>query len=114
MNKIIAAISHFVKHCAVFVSDTFVKVFGSDIAQNFASAAEGLIHSAIGQIVMAAVQEVQHLATGEEKYAAAFAKITTAAQGAGIIVGESIINLLIEICVQRVKGNFGPTAAPGV
>lgn len=114
MNRVLAAIVHFVKHAAVFVSDTFVKVFGSDIARNFASAAEGLIHSAIGQIAMTAVAEVQALASGGDKRAEAFNKIKTSAESAGIIVGESIINLLIEVCVQRVKGNFGPTAAPGV
>ena len=108
MNKVVAAIFHFVKHVAVFVSDSFVKIFGSDIAHNFAVAAEGLIHSAIGQIAMTAVTEVQALASGSDKRAAAFDKIKTGAEQAGIIVGESIINLLIEICVQRVKGNFGP------
>jgi hypothetical protein len=108
VNKILTAIVHFVKHAAVFVSDAFVKIFGSDAAHNFAAAAESLIHTAIGGIAMTAVQEVEALASGSDKRAAAFDKIKTGAEQAGIIVGESIINLLIEICVQKVKGSFGP------
>jgi Bacteriophage holin of superfamily 6 (Holin_LLH) len=108
MNKVVMAILHFVKHSAVYVADSFVKIFGSDVAHNFVVAAESLIHTAIGGIAMVAVQEVESLASGADKRAAAFDKIKTGAEQAGIIVGESIINLLIEICVQKVKGNFGP------
>jgi hypothetical protein len=108
MNRVVAAIFHFVKHVAVFVSDTFVKIFGSDIAHNFAVAAEGLLHTAIGQLALSVVTEVGQVMGGAEARAAAFDKIKTGAEQAGIIVGESIINMLIEICVQKVKGSFGP------
>jgi hypothetical protein len=108
MNNFFSAIGHFFKHVAVVVSDVFVKIFGQDVAHTFAVGAESLLHTAIGAIAMTAVQEVSGLASGIEKRAAAFGKIKTAAESAGIVVGESIINMLIEICVQKVKGQFGP------
>lgn len=108
MNKILLAIAHFVKHAAVVVSEGFVAIFGSDVAHTFAVGAESLLHTAIGQIAMAAVTEVGAVLKGSEARAAAFDKIKTGAEQAGIIVGESIINMLIEICVQKVKGQFGP------
>lgn len=111
MDKFFSAIGHFFKHIAVFVSDAFVKLFGSDIAHTFAVGAESLLNSELGKIAWTAVQEVQALATGAEKQAAAFGKIASAAKAAGIDAGESLINMLIEIAVQKIKGQFGPASA---
>ena len=108
MEKYLAAIGHFFKHLAVIVSDGFVKIFGQDVAQSFAVGAESILHSALGQIAWQAVQEAESLAAGADKYAAAFAKITSTAKTAGIAASESVINMLIEIAVQKVKGSFGP------
>lgn len=110
MNSFFSAIGHFFKHIAVFVSDAFVKVFGQDIAHALAVGAESALNSALGKIAWAAVQEVQSLATGAEKQAAAFAKVAEAAKAAGIEAADSIINMLIEIAVQKIKGQFGPAA----
>jgi hypothetical protein len=101
-------IGHFLKHIAVFVSDVFVQLFGSDAAHTFAVAAESLLHSALGQIAFTAVQEAEALATGTEKKAAAFEKIVAGAQSAGITVTESVVNMILEIAVQKLKGEFGP------
>jgi hypothetical protein len=111
MNKILSAIGHFFKHAAVVVSDIFVAIFGQDAAHTFAVGAESLLHSALGQIAMTAVQEVEGLATGAEKQAAAFGKIVSAAKTAGITVADSIINMLIELAVQKIKGTFGPATS---
>jgi hypothetical protein len=108
MNKILSAIKHFVVHSAIFVKDGFVAIFGSDAAHAFAVGAESLMHTAIGQLALSVVTEVGQVMGGAEARAAAFDKIKTGAEQAGIIVGESIINLLIEVCVQKVKGSFGP------
>lgn len=112
--KFFSAIGHFFKHVAVFVSDAFIKVFGPDIAHNLAVGAESALKSALGKIVWAAVQEFQSLATGAEKQAAAFAKITAEAKTAGIDATSSIINMLIEIAVQKIKGQFGPAVAEDI
>lgn len=108
MNRVLLAIVHFVKHAAVFVSDSFVSVFGKDAAHTLAVAVESLVHSELGAFAYMVVQEVQNLASGAEKRAAAFTKIETFAKERGIIVGESIINMLIELFVQKVKGELGP------
>lgn len=113
MDKFFSAIGHFFKHLAVVVSDTFVKIFGQDIAHSFAVGAESILNSDLGKIVWTAVQEAQALAAGVDKKAAAFGKIADTAKTAGIDASESIINMLIEIAVQKVKAQFGPaTPAP--
>ncbi len=110
MNKFFSAIGHFFKHVAVSVGDTFVKIFGQDIAHSFAVGAESILHSELGKIALVAVKEVEGLASGAEKRAMAFSKIVAASKSAGIDAAESIINLLIEIAVQSLKGQFGPAA----
>ena len=108
MGKFFGAIGHFFKHISVFVSDAFVQVFGQDIAHMFVVGAESALKSALGKLALTAVQEVEGLASGAEKKAAAFAKVVAGAKIAGINVADSIINMLIEIAVQKIKGQFGP------
>lgn len=108
MNKALQSLGHFLKHIAVYVAGGFVKIFGSDVAHTFAVGAESLMHTALGQIAWLAVQEVQGLASGSEKKSAAFAKIVAAAKAGGFSVTDSLINMLIEIAVQKLKGSFGP------
>ena len=108
MNKFFSAIAHFFKHIAVDVSAGFVKLFGADVAHSFAVGAESLLHSELGKIAMTAVQEVENLAAGVDKQGTAFAKIVSAAKSAGIEASTSIVNMLIEVAVQKIKGEFGP------
>jgi hypothetical protein len=105
---IFQSIGHFFKHAAVWVSDQFVKLFGSDAANTFAVAAESLLHSAIGQIAWDAVNEAEKLAAGTDKLGAAFAQIISTAATQGIAVKDSVVNMLIEVAVQKLKGSFGP------
>lgn len=70
-----------------------------------------MLNSAPGQIAWTVVLESQALATGVDKKAAAFSKIAKAAKIAGIEATDSIITTLIQIAVQKVKGQFGPAAA---
>jgi hypothetical protein len=111
MDKFFSAIGHFFKHAAVFIADGFVKIFGPDAAHNFAAGAVAILETDLGKIALTAVQEVQNLATGAERQAGAFAKIAAGAKAAGIDAGESIINMLIEVAVQWIKGSFGPAKA---
>lgn len=107
-SSIWTSIAHFFHNVEVFVSDTFVKVFGADAAHNFAVGAEGILKTDLGKIVWAAVNEVEALAAGTEKQGAAFAKIVAVATAQGIDAKGSIVNLLIELAVQKLKGSFGP------
>lgn len=109
--NVFSAIGHFFKHIGVFVADAFIAIFGPDAAHNFAVAAEGVLETELGKLAWTAVNEVKSLATGAEKQAAAFANITTAAASAGLDAKASIVNMLIEIAVQKLNGMFGPASA---
>jgi hypothetical protein len=102
-----SAIGHFFHNVEVVISDAFVSLFGADAAHNFAAGAEALIKTQLGQLALAAVTEAQALAAGTDKRAAAFSKITADATSAGLQVKDSIVNMLIELCLQKVKGSFG-------
>jgi len=103
-------IGHFFHNAGVVVSEIFIKIFGEDAAHNLAAAAEGILKTELGKIAWTAVQEAEALAAGTDKRSAAFAAIAAAAKAAGIETKDSIINMLIELCVQRLKGAFGPAA----
>jgi hypothetical protein len=90
-----------------YVSEAFAKIFGEQAAKQFAAGALSILKTDLGKIVLEAVAEVQKVATGAEARAAAFAKAASTAKAAGIDAGESILNMLIELAVQTVKGNFG-------
>src|SRR6266550_4667616 len=81
---------HFLRHVGTTVSDTFVKIFGSDAAHTFAVGAESLLRTELGKIAVVAVKEAEGLATGSEKMAAALGKVLTAATAAGLDVKESL------------------------
>jgi len=91
----------------VYISDNFVALFGKEAAHNFAIGAESLLKTDLGQIALIAVQEVANIASGTEKKAAAFAKITSQATAMGLQVKDSLVNMLIELSVSRLKGLFG-------
>ena len=109
--NVFSAIGHFFKRVGVFVADAFIKIFGADAAHNFAVAAEGVLETDLGKLAWAAVNEVEGLASGTEKQAAAFTKIMSAAASAGLDAKASIVNMLIEIAVQKLSGMFGPAAS---
>jgi hypothetical protein len=101
------SVFHFFKHVNTYVSEAFVKLFGSDAAHSFAVGAESLLKSDLGKIAMIAVQEAANLATGAEKQTTALGKIMTEATKMGLDVKTSLANLLIELAVSRLKGVFG-------
>lgn len=101
------SVVHFFKHIGISVSNTFVLLFGIDAAHTFAIGAESLLKSDLGKIAMTAVQEASLMASGAEKKAAAFAKITAEAKTRGLDVENSLVNMLIELAVARFKGLFG-------
>lgn len=108
MNKLLSAIGHFFKNAGVVVGRTFEKLFGPDAAHNFAVGAEAILKSDLGKIVWTAVTEAGSVATGAEAKAIALEKITAAAKAAALDAKDSIVNMLIEVAVQKAKGSFGP------
>lgn len=107
MSSLWSKISSFVHGAGVKVSGAFVKIFGQKAASDFAHASLSLLKSASGKIVLDAVEAVQTLsADGAGKRAAAFSKIVADFEGQGISVGNSEINLLIELAVGALKGTI--------
>ena len=82
-------------------------IIGKDAAAHFAQGALALLKSAEGKLVLDAVEAVQTLnIDGAGKRAAAFQKIGADFKTQGITVGESVLNMLIELAVQYLKGSI--------
>lgn len=66
-----------------------------------------IIIAALKDVAVVAVKQVDGIdtLTNEEKRIQAFAQIANHAKAQGITVGTSMINLIIEMAVQAVKGN---------
>jgi hypothetical protein len=92
---------------AVDVSAAFVKLVGQAQAKAFATGVEAIVKTDLGKIAVAAVKAAEGLASGELKHAAAFAEIGMQAKASGLDVETSVVNMLIELAVQAVKGTFG-------
>lgn len=97
-----------IKHIAIHIKAGFLTLFGAEAAEKFGHASLDLLKSALGQIVVSEVQALAGVSTldGAAKAAQAQGAIIEKAKGLGISVSTSIINLLIELAVQFVKGNL--------
>lgn len=83
----------------------FRALFGPEALASFERAAWELLRTQLGRIAWAVVQAMAQLnLPNDEKRRLAFARISSEARAAGLVVKDSIINLLIEIAVQRLKG----------
>lgn len=72
-------------------------------------AAQAALKTPLGLLVQAVVEEIaniRNLETGAEKHAAAFEKIVAEAKARKLDWKESLVRLLIELAVQRLKGNI--------
>jgi len=107
MNGFFSKVEAFFHNAEVAVSAGFVKLVGQAQAKAFATGVEAIVKTDLGKIAIAAVKAAEGLASGELKHAAAFAEITTQAKASGLDVENSVINMLIELAVQTVKGTFG-------
>jgi hypothetical protein len=93
----------------VKVAPVFIAIFGSEGAQQIGKALVVGLNSAMGQLVLKTVEAMLTLkvngvdATGDQKRAAAFAAIAQEAKAQGIGVSSSLINLMIEMAVQRLQ-----------
>ncbi|MFQ5925900.1 MAG: phage holin, LLH family [Terriglobia bacterium] len=83
----------------------FLVLFGREALGAFQRAALLLLRTQLGRIVWAVVEAVDLLKVeGEAKRREAFRRILREAKAAGLEVKDSLINLLIEVAVQRLKG----------
>jgi hypothetical protein len=93
------------------VSHEFVRLFGEEEAEKFAKASEGILRSALGTIVMTCVKAVQTGAnpktSNSDLRKQAFDAIVKAIETNGIKAAESLINMLIELALQVLKGKIG-------
>ncbi len=110
-ESIWSKIGNFFKHAGVVISAWFTDIFGANAAHTFATGAEALLETELGKIAWTAVNDAQKLSTGAEKAAAAAASIEAAAKQAGLTVKTSLVNMLIEVAVQKLQGAFGGGAA---
>lgn len=101
-------IGHGIKVAAIAVAHGFQHLFGAEASQAFGHAALGVLKSALGQIVVAEVSALSGVSnlSGVEKAAQAQAAVLDKAKAAGIEASTSIVNMLIELAVQFVKGNL--------
>lgn len=98
-DKIKSFFSSFFKNPMVIKFEQFVEqVFVAE---------KPVIVGALKDIAVQAVTSVGSISTltNAEKRAQAFAQIAAQAKQEGIQVGESMINLVLEMAVQSIKGN---------
>ena len=109
MSNVFSKLAHWVHGAAVKVSAAFESLVGKDNAHKFAQGALAVLQSAEGEIVRDAVVAVSTLSLDAAgKRAAAFEKIASDFKSKGYQVADSLINLLIEVAVASLKGNFLP------
>ena len=101
------SIGSFFKKVGYYVSEGFQKLFGKDAAKHFAVASLAVLKSDLGKIALTAVTEAAALSGGVDKRQVAFDKIGSVAKAAGLDAKDSIVNMLIELALQTVKGSFG-------
>ena len=85
-----------------------VKAFAVALKNLFTSdAVRDLLNTTVGQITQAVVSELSKAdfasLTDDEKRKEAFRRIVTQAKEAGVELRDSVVGLLIEICVNKLK-----------
>lgn len=99
-------VGSFFHSAGVSLSNDAVALFGKPAAHAFGVAAHMIVNDGIGKLALATVQELESVIpvlSGEAKHAQAFSVLANAAKDAGLSVGKSALNLLIETAVQYIK-----------
>ena len=98
-------VKHFFKRFANGWKRVMIRIFGKDALKALGVAAKKLLKSELGKIVMAVVAElVQSNLSNSEKREEALRRIKDQAKESGLEYKTGIINLLIELAVNRLKG----------
>ena len=102
-----------IKKIGHVIAATFVHIFGSEVAKNFVRAAEALLKSEVGKIILEVVAALNNLpGEGAAKRLQAFQQIEIKLKEIGVEIKDSMINLLIELAVQKLKGTYDALPAP--
>lgn len=98
-------IKKFFKKAGRFFKRIAVGLFGKSALKKLAAAAKAMLKTAVGRIAVKVVFELEggHL-TDIQKAKEALKRIRQAAKDARIETKDSLINLLIEFAVARLKG----------
>jgi hypothetical protein len=87
-----------------FFKKFVVVLFGKSAAKALAKAAKEMFRSAFGKVVLAIVAElVASNRSNPEKRAVAFTRVKAEAVARGLEIKDSLINLVIEMAVLRLK-----------
>jgi len=110
MGNFISKLEEAVKAIGHKIAGAFVAIFGKEVAADWAKATEALLaNSPTGQIAVKVVTDVQNTmatASNDVKYESAKGGILKELEALGVQIGESLLNLLIELAVQKVKGSL--------
>ena len=102
-------IGHEIKTGVLAFGHIFVSIFGKQASADFVKAAEQILASDFGKVIMSIVSGLEGIAAnqgGDAARALAFTQIKDAAVGAGLDLKSSLINLLIELAVNKAKGTL--------
>ncbi|KKN21152.1 hypothetical protein LCGC14_0928320 [marine sediment metagenome] len=88
-----------------FFKKVAVGMFGKSALNKLIAAARAMLKTKLGKVAWAVVRELEAgNLTNSQKKGAAFKRIKQAAKDGGIEVKDSLLNLLIEMAVARLKG----------
>src|SRR5581483_576848 len=107
VSNLVHKVAHFLHNAQLYVSDVFVALFGKARAQAFGHAAVAILQTEAGKVALAVVEELEALVPaldGATKRAQAAAKLKSQLSASGHVLGDSLVNLLVELAVQTVKG----------
>ena len=103
-----------IKSAAQAFGHVFVAFFGKDASKEFVDAAEKILKSDFGKVIQSIIEGLMSVAAAQGGSVArnqALAEIKTAAVGAGLDLKDSLINLLIELAVNKAKGTLAEISA---
>ena|SRR5438132_1356787 len=98
------------------IAGAFIAIFGSDVAREFAAVAEKILATEAGRIVLTIVEQIQGSTPGAsitQKIETFYSNVVPALKGAGIEASDSLLGLLREIGVQKLKGTLDKLAIAG-
>lgn len=96
------------------IAHVFVAIFGAQASADFAKAAEEILKSDFGKVVEKIVEGLVSVAEaqgGAAARSAVFDAIKAQAVSSGLDLKDSLINLLIELAVTKLKGTLSALSA---
>lgn len=117
MGNFFTSVEDFFKQVEVTVSTVFIDLFGKTAAQQFGKATIALLNEGVGAIALQTVTALQTTMAGSsssQKQAAAYEQILSVAKTQGLQVSNSLVNMLIELAVQKIQGTFVATTTTSV